>query len=125
MEPDWFEVEQGQHVSWISNTRITCKKGASFSEPCLIASDFTWDKQRETKRIDLVRGEEGGRQCWYYVFLHAEEEIQEQYRTKMKTGSLKLSDYGKVFKSGWGKDPPEKLEQDIAGRCDRTKHTYY
>ena len=30
-----------------------------------------------------------------------------------------------VFKSGWGKDPPEELQQAIARRRDVTKHTYY
>ena len=39
-----YEVAQGQNTSYIINTKITCKKGASYADPCLIASDFTWDK---------------------------------------------------------------------------------
>ena len=125
-----YEVVQGQNTSRINNTKITCKKskGASYADPCLIASDFTWDKQRENERIRLVTGKEQGRRCWWYVFLKDDEETEQLFSDKIKSGGLKLSDvtdYGCVFKSGWGKDPPQELQQAIARRHDVTKHTYY
>ena len=119
-----YEVVQGQNTSWINNTRITCKKGASFADPCLIANDFTWDKWRENERIRLVTGEERGREAWHYVFLHDDEETEQRFEDKLG-GTMNVADYGCVFKSGWGKDPPEELQQAIARRCDVTKHTYY
>ena len=123
-----YEVVQGQNTSWIKNTRITCKTGASFADPCLIASDFTWDKGRENERIRLVTGKQRGRRGWWYVFLHDDEQTEQLYKEKSKSGTLKpsdLADYGCVFKSGWGQDPPEELQQTIARRRDVTKHTYY
>ena len=123
-----YEVEQGQHVARINSTRITCKKGASFVDPCLIASDFTWDKRRENERIQLVQGEHQGRKGWWYVFLHDVEEMEEQFDAKRRNGTLNhinLSYFGCVFKSGWGETPPEKLQRAIRRRCDNTKHTYY
>ena len=119
-----YEVVQGQNTSLIMTTRITCKKRASYADPCLIASDFTWDKQRENERIRLVRGKVQGRDAWWHVFLRDDEET-EQLFDDSKSGALKLNDYGCVFKSGWGKDPPEELQQAFARRCDVTKHTYY
>ena len=122
-----YEVVQGQNTSWINNTIITCKKGASFADPCLIASDFTWDKRRENERIQLVTGKEQGRRAWWCVFLHDDEQTEQLYKDKVKSGTFKpsdLSDYGCVFKSGLG-DPPQELQQAIARRWDVTKHTYY
>ena len=119
-----YEVVQGQNTSQINNTTITCKKGASFADPCLIASDFTWDKQRENERIRLVTGKNRGRDAWRYVFLHDNDETEQLFEDKLG-GNMTLSDYGCVFKSGWGKDPPEELQQAIARRRDVTKHTYY
>ena len=120
-----YEVVNGQNTSHINSFAITCKKEVSYADPCLIASDFTWDKQRENERIRLVTGKIEGRDAWWYVFL---KETEQLFDDKLKSGVLKpsdLPDYGCVFKSGWGKDPPEELQQAIARRCDVTKHTYY
>jgi hypothetical protein len=119
-----YEVEQGQHTSHINSTVIKCKEGASFADPCLIANDFTWDKWRENQRIHLVTGEQNGKKAWYYVFLHDDEAMQEQFEAAIG-GTINFADYGTVFKSGWGEDPPEKLRRAIERRGDRTKHTYY
>ena len=122
-----YEVAQGQNTSWINNTRITCKKGASFADPCLIANDFTWDKERENERIALLRAEYQGRKRWWYIFLHDDEELEEQYEKKCKSGTFVLSDltnYGCVFKSGLGQDPPQELQKVIERRFDVTKPFY-
>jgi hypothetical protein len=123
--PSGYEVEQGQHTSRTTSTVIKCKEGASIADPCLIANDFTWDKWRENQRIRLVRGEDNGKKAWHYVFLHDDEAMQEQYEAKLKAGTIDLADYGTVFKSGWGEDPPEELRRAIERRGDITKHTYY
>ena len=122
-----YEVAQGQHISWINNADITCKEGASYADPCLMASDFTWHKKRVNGRIKLVRGTNGGRQGWWYVVLHDDEELQEQYYAKKRNGTLRaadLADYSTVFKSGRGKDPPEEVKRAVSRRKDVTKHTY-
>ena len=120
-----YKVAQGQNTSSITVSKITCKQGASYADTCLIASDFTWDKQRENERIRLVRGKEQGRKYWLYVFLHDDEETEQLFEDKIRSGNMTLTNYGCVFKSGWGKDPPEELQQAIARRRDITKHTYY
>ena len=120
-----YEVVRGQNTSWINNTRITCKKGASYADPCLIANDFTWDKQRENERIRLVRGKVEGRDAWHYVFLHDDEETEQLFEDKVRSGNVNIADYGHIFKSAWGQDPPEELKRALARRCDVTKHTYY
>ena len=124
-EHSGYEVAQGQNTSWISTTTITCKKGASYADSCMIASDFTWDKRRENERIRLVTGKDRGRECWHYVFLHDDEETEQLFEDKVRSGNVNLDDYGCVFKSGLGQDPPEELQQAMERRCDVTKHTYY
>ena len=120
-----YEVVQGQNTSHINSFAITFKKEASYADPCLIANDFTWDKQRENERVRLVRGMVEGREAWHYVFLHDDEQTEQLFKDKVRSGNVNVADYGCIFKSGWGKDPPEELKQALARRCDVTKHTYY
>ena len=79
---------------YIKSLKITCKEGASYADPCLIACDFTWDKQRENERIRLVRGKDRGREAWHYVFLHDDEETEQLFEDKIRSGNVDVADYG-------------------------------
>lgn len=117
------EVEQGQHISWLDNTDITCRKHASFADACLLASDYTWEKDREGRRVHLVRGRDCGWPCWHYVMVNDDEETQQMFQEKVKSGHMDVADYGYLIKSGWGRDPPRELQESVKRR--RHNNTYY
>ena len=83
-----YEVEQGQHVARINSTRITCTKGASFVDPCLIASDFTWDKQREREDTasprKSIKEERAGGMCTYMMW----RKWRSNFDAKRRNGTL-------------------------------------
>ena len=56
------------------------------------------------KRIYLVRGKEEGKLAWHYVLVN--KHVLGLFLKKTNGGSLDVADFGTVFLSGWGKDPP-------------------
>lgn len=110
---DGFEVEQGQHIRNIDNTVVTCKKAASYDEPCLLLGDYTWHKKGEGERVYLVRGKDNGKPAWHYVLVVDDEETTEMFLAQIKSGNLDVSDYGQVLKSGWGQNPPNEVKELI------------
>lgn len=71
----------------------------------------------ERERDDLlylIRGNSGGRRCWYYVLI--EPLKRERFLRAVKAGSLDVSDYGQILYSGFGDDPPEDVEESIRNR---------
>ena len=38
-----------------------------------------------------------------------DDEIIEQFREKIASGTVDVANYGFVLKSGWGKDPPNEV----------------
>jgi len=108
-----FEVEQGQHIRNLDNTVVTCKKGLSHSDPCLLPNDFTWHKKNEGDRVYLVRGKDKGMECWHYLLVVDDDETIEMFHAKIRSGNIDVNDFGEVIKSGWGQDPPNEVREWI------------
>jgi len=61
--------------------------------------------------IFLVLGKHDDRPLWHYVRvprLRAEE-----FKRSVRNGSLDVVKFGEVLFSGWGKEPPEEIQQKI------------
>ena len=61
--------------------------------------------------IYLVRGKDRGRQAWHYVLV--DEGQENAFKEKVSSGTVDVAVYGKVIKSGWGKDPPDDVKNAI------------
>ena len=106
------EIGPDQTTYGIDFTSITCKRG--IDDMCALSPDFTFKKQKDMDRIYLVRGKDKGREAWHYVLLVDDTETQKLFKEKLKEGSVDMADYGLVLKSGWGKDPPQKVRDWMA-----------
>ena len=74
--------------------------------------DFTAKIQSSRNElIWLVKAEDGGNPCWYYLQLEKTKLIL--FKARGRTDSLKLTDYGTILYSGWGDAPPEDIKQKI------------
>ena len=61
--------------------------------------------------IYLVRGKDKGRPAWHYVLV--DEGQENTFKEKVSSGTVDVAVYGKVIKSGWGKDPPDDVKNAI------------
>ena len=73
-----------------------------------------WEK-RPAKLLYLVHGKDRGREGWHYVLV--ERDLIDDFEEKVRSGTVNVSDYGYVIKSGWGKDPPVDIEDKIKKYC--------
>ena len=104
-------LTSGQKTMRTDFRTIRCSKPAD--ESCEADSDCTWNDHVNIKYhlVYLVRGEDRGRPAWYYVVL--DEEKLDDFKAKVVTGTINVANYGRVLKSGWGKDPPEDIVRKI------------
>ena len=66
--------------------------------------------RNRANRIYLVRGKDSRkREAWYYLEVHPTHKYR--FEVDLKTGSLKLTDYGQVLESGFGKNPPKSVQK--------------
>lgn len=117
---DGWEVADGQHIGKASTLSIQCKN-KSIEDPCTLRPELTWKKMTDGKRIYLVRGMDRDRPVWHYVLLVDDHETIQKFHENVKTGKLDLVDYGQVVESGWGKDPPN----DVQDRFESTYNIIY
>ena len=91
--------------------------GKPVDESCEADSDCTWNDHLNIKShlVYIVRGEEKGHLVWHYVFV--DEEKLDDFKAKLATGAIDVSDYGRILKSGWGKDSPKDIVRKINLRC--------
>ena len=68
-------------------------------------------KENASERIYLVRGKDRGKLAWHYVLV--KKALLPLFLRRAKGGSLDVADFGRVLKSGWGKDPPEDIRKSI------------
>ena len=68
-------------------------------------------KQNISDRIYLVRGKDRWKPAWHYVLV--ERHLLGLFLKRTTGSSLDVKDFGRVLKSGWGKDPPEKTIDKI------------
>lgn len=61
--------------------------------------------------VYLVRGKDAGRAAWHYVLIDRVK--LPLFKQKLKTGTLDVSEYGKILYSGWGEDPPQEIVDKI------------
>ena len=110
-------LSESQHSYGVSTTDISCKKSAE--EACALRPEFTWRKWGEghSNRIFVHRGTHSGRAAWSYVLLDDDPQKMREYKrlTQDERGqhTINLTDYGKVLKSGWGRDPPQEVKDEI------------
>ncbi len=64
-----------------------------------------------SQRVFLVRGTDRGRKAWHYLLI--DEDKYESLEAASKTGSLDVKDYGKILKSAFGEEPPQKVKDEI------------
>ena len=87
-------------------------------ERCQLQGDYKWlDRTLLGGLLYCVRGKDKGKPAWHYVLV--DEEKEEAFKEKVKTGSVDVADYGEVIKSGWGEDPPESVKNMMSKRFGR------
>ena len=113
------ELSDQQETHGVDFTAIRCGKG---KEKCSIASDSTWSTASEVigHRLRIVRGTDRsqGRPEWHYVLLDDDAVKIRDYKHKAQGENvgkytINVSDYGVVLKSGFGKDPPQDVQDWI------------
>ena len=67
--------------------------------------------ENASERIYLVRGKDRGKQAWLYVLV--KKALLPLFSRWTRGGSVDVADFGRVLKSGWGKDPPEDIRKSI------------
>ena len=104
-------LSSGQTTKWIGFGRIRCSRQPA-TETCEIDSTCTWeDRILKSHLVYLVRSKDRGRNTWCYVLV--DEDKEEVYKTKIRSGRIDVSNYGTVLYSGWGQDPPKDIMYNI------------
>ena len=105
-----MKLSSGQTTKYGNFTNIRCSKTAT--ETCEVDSTCTWeDRIFKTRLVYLVRGKDGGSTAWHYVLV--DKDKVEDFKAKIKSGSIDVADYGKVLYSGWGEDPPKDITRKV------------
>ena len=73
----------------------------------------------------LVHGKDCGQPAWYYVLLADDEDTKQKFLAQVATGSLDVTDYGQVLKSGWGRDPPKEVKDWIHKKYSISPYVKY
>jgi len=69
------------------------------------------DDNTRRSLVHTVRGKDRGWDAWHVVLI--EKALLNDFKLKIKAGSINVADYGFVVKSGWGKDPPDDVQKAI------------
>ncbi len=108
------ELHESQHTLGIDFTWHYC--GKTPLEPCTCTSPkYTWMKRYQGCRglRYIVRGKNQRRPTWHYVVLKDDEETIREFHKKVASGTFNVADYGEIVKSGWGKDPPQEVTDEL------------
>ena len=104
------DLSAKQHTLGVDFTKMRCGKGEE--EECTIPATLTWSTAGVVikHRKFVVRGTDRGCPAWHFVVLDDDTEKTKDFIDKEKS-LINVSRYGKVLKSGIGKDPsPEDQE---------------
>jgi len=74
------------------------------------------DKHDPKEKLFLVRGKNKGKPAWHYV--EVDRTLLGLFDKRMKIGSIRLTSFGTVLASGWGKDPPDNKRREVRARVD-------
>ena len=106
-----------QETDCIDCSELHCGS-KTIDEPCTLQPHHTWKKVSEGKRVRLVRGEDQGHPVWCYILLEDDIDIQSNFEAhfeegSMYTGTIELTNYGKILESGWGENSPNDTKDKI------------
>ena len=107
--------------SYLNSSFVSCPSELS---NCCSLPDFCatlgWMGHVRSKPslVYLVRGKDRGKPAWHYVLV--DEGKENAFKEQVASGNVDVAVYGKVIKSGWGKDPPDDVKKAI----DRFYYTY-
>ena len=106
-------VAPDQTTCGVDSTNISCEKTPE--EECTLVPSFTYQEEKIVSRLHTVRVEDKGKPAWRIVLLLDDPETMRIFKENtlgknFQPQTTNLEDYGKVIKSGWGKDPPEEVE---------------
>lgn len=62
---------------------------------------------RKKDLLWLVRGEEMGMKCWFYVVI--DQLKLPIFKKQLGSESMNLLKLGQIIESGWGENPPEEI----------------
>jgi hypothetical protein len=114
---DGSKLAQAQLIKNVDSTYISCKN-KSITELCTLKPGDTWHKKSTSGRIFEVKGEDHGRQAWYFVLLADDQDTIDKFK-ELTQGqnygkhTIDFNDYGQVLKSGWGEEPPNDVKEWI------------
>ena len=97
--------DERQHTQIFDFTKASCSEVNV--KDCPATTDWKWKNKKfksGDNRIILVRGKDRGHPAWHYVRVH--DPLYDECFLQISQGSIDVADFGKVLRSGWGKDPP-------------------
>ena len=102
------KIKEDQQTVGAFFTDVRCRK----EKECEIPAHHTWiDRLFNSRYVYRVRGKDKDKPAWHYVLV--DKEKVEQFKAKIKTGTIDVADYGKVLCSGWGEEPPKDKTKQI------------
>ena len=99
-------------MKWIDSTDTSCNN-KSIDDPCTFKPGYTWHKFCIRERTYIVCGKDHGRPAWHYVLVVDDQDIMDKFKEKIASGNINVADYGQVLKSGWEKDPPNDVQEEM------------
>ena len=105
------EIHDGQHPIGLDFTQVGCRN--KIDQSCTMAPGATWDQWRTAERICIVRGKASGCAYWHSVKVEDNEDTRKAFYDAVATGDIDVAHYGEIVKSGWGKDPPDDVKEEI------------
>ena len=110
-------LTSGQNTMQTDFKLIRCGKPAN--ESCEADSDCTWNDHLNIKYhlVYIAHSKDRRHPVWHYVFV--DEEKLDDFKAKVATGTINLTDYGRILKSGWGKDSPKDIDRKMDLRCGK------
>lgn len=113
-----WQVAEGQHLYSVDPTLLQCGK-KSIDGCCALSLTHTWQRQSINERVHFVKGKDKGRRAWYYILLTDDEDVIRQFHERVnnssrrKLGLADIARFGKVLKSGRGREPPNEVRDWI------------
>ena len=108
-------IAPDQTTFGVDFTEITC--GKTTEEECALAPTFTFQAEKITSRIYKVKGIDHGRPAWHIVLLIDDLETIRIFKEEVEQGHVDVDYFGKALKSGWGRDPPQEVEDWLDRVC--------
>ena len=102
------KLSSEQTTSWGDFRSIRCGKFAN--KECEISS--SWEDRFASNYLYTVRGMDKGRKAWHFVLVD-KDKVDDFKAQIAATGNVDVAEYGKVLRSGWGKDPPKDIKRMI------------